>query len=86
MVTFCSLWKTSKERDKQKCKTIYNIHYLKAIALVRFEIRKAELKENGKIGSYFYLYVFIFSLNESVYSLICTDIGQYFCLNLVKLQ
>ncbi len=60
MVTFCSLWKTSKERDKQKCKTIYNIHYLKAIALVRFEIRKAELKENGKTVKLEVIFTFTF--------------------------
>ncbi len=42
IMMFCSLCEDYKERDKQKCKAIHNIHYLKDISLVRFEIRKVE--------------------------------------------
>ncbi len=42
-----------KEREKQKRETISNLHYLKDIALETFESRKAELKGDGKDGSWF---------------------------------
>ncbi len=35
-----------------------NLHYLKGITLDAFESRKAELKDDGKAGDWFYLYVF----------------------------
>ncbi|MBB4076950.1 integrase, partial [Bartonella fuyuanensis] len=42
-----------KEREKQKREAISNLHYLKDIALEAFESRKAELKNDGKNGSWF---------------------------------
>ncbi len=42
-----------KERNKQKRKAISNLHYLKDIALDTFETRKAELKGDGKDGTWF---------------------------------
>ncbi|GAA5100808.1 tyrosine-type recombinase/integrase [Bartonella acomydis] len=42
-----------KERNKQKREAISNLHYLKDIALDAFESRKAELKGDGKNGSWF---------------------------------
>ncbi|EJF84695.1 hypothetical protein MCU_00273 [Bartonella elizabethae Re6043vi] len=42
-----------KEREKQKREAISNLHYLKDIALDAFESRKAELKGDGKDGSWF---------------------------------
>ncbi|EJF74443.1 hypothetical protein MCO_01869 [Bartonella sp. DB5-6] len=42
-----------KERNKQKCEAMRNLHYLKDIALDAFESRKAELKDDGKDGHWF---------------------------------
>ncbi|EJF77471.1 hypothetical protein MCO_01202 [Bartonella sp. DB5-6] len=42
-----------KERNKQKREAISNLHYLKDIALDAFESRKAELKDDGKDGTWF---------------------------------
>ncbi|WP_019219055.1 tyrosine-type recombinase/integrase [Bartonella florencae] len=42
-----------KERNKQKREAISNLHYLKDIALDAFESRKAELKGDGKDGTWF---------------------------------
>ncbi|WP_244427605.1 hypothetical protein [Bartonella queenslandensis] len=37
-----------KERDKQKCGAMRNLHYLKDIALDAFESFNAGLKNDGK--------------------------------------
>ncbi|WP_142416583.1 tyrosine-type recombinase/integrase [Bartonella massiliensis] len=42
-----------KERNKQKREAISNLHYLKDIAVDAFESRKAELKGDGRDGSWF---------------------------------
>ncbi len=42
-----------KERDKQKCEAMRNLHYLKNIALDAFESRKAELKNDGEACNWF---------------------------------
>ncbi len=52
-----------KECEKQKREAISNLHYLKDIALNAFESGKAELKNDGKDGSWFDLCGFTFSLN-----------------------
>ncbi len=42
-----------KEREKQKREAMRNLHYLKDIAVDAFESHKAELKGDGKDGSWF---------------------------------
>ncbi len=44
-----------KERNKQKRVAMYNLYYLKDIALDAFESRKAELNSNSKNRNWFYL-------------------------------
>ncbi len=39
-----------KEREKQKCGIMHNLHSPKDIALETFESRKAELKDDDKDG------------------------------------